>query len=1019
MQLSLFGGTTLFKIDKPIRLIELFGGISCQAQALINLGVDFEEYRYCDFDKYACQSHNEIMGTNDKPSDITKWKGEDLGICDTDKFCYIMTYSFPCGLAGTKIITKNGYKNIEDITIKDYVLTHNNRFCKVKKTMSRISDHYYCLKGLGVPKLYLTENHPLYVYRDDKFQWIKVKDLSLSDKFSFNINQNSIDVELSKEYLWLLGRYVADGHINKYSYNSVNFSINFNKEQEFLKNIPPTFIERFRKFKKEVWDYRIADKQLKEICLQFKTGAKNKEIPQWIIDLPKDKLQSFFNGYISGDGHIRKRNNSKEIMFSTVSEKLFLGLQQIIAKLYHRICSCYIRKDNRKETFNDSYDCQFVLTNDESKQSVIDDKIITNIRKIEKIETDVPVYNLEIDKDNSYTCQNVITHNCTDLSTAGKMAGMERGSGTRSGLLWEVERLLKECNELPQVLLMENVPQVHGKKNKASFDEWCQFLESLGYKNYWKDLNAKDYGVPQSRNRCFMVSLLGDYSYEFPKPIELKLKLQDLLEDEVDEKYFLSDKALQGCVNTKFESSKLDNRLLQKDGCCRTLCARDYKDPKLVQVAQLQGKGFTEMTGRVYDSNGLSPTIQTMQGGNRQPKIQVVGGVGEKRSNNGTQYFMQDRIYEGDISNAICTCANPYYRLDESFVGKKYKEFVDGNGYIPDAFNPYNKAEIRDIVPTQTTQCGSTISSSAVLLKKEMCNKLIQEGKVKENDVIRHSYSTSRMNGEMKDIQQNNMCPTLDTRCDCLGVCKNYRIRKLTPTECLRLMGVRDEYIKKMTFKKEIVYLEGGTKCNAKLRIVKEKQRHLDTETYVLCTTNDILDMEMSTQTKWKKSIKEGKLENLQNVNFVIEVLEEAGHLECVTNIIKCGENTEMLYSLMKELDLHHTAIIELVQKGNKNTGKFMKILLGENFPKTKLFIISTLIEQIIKSKIYTCIVQSANIQGNIAIIENCVKNLKIMKLLNLKMEYITTLNSNAMLYKQAGNGIVVDVLMAIFKQML
>ena len=75
MQLSLFGGTTPFKIDKPIRLIELFGGISCQAQALLNLEVDFENYRYCDFDKYACQSHNEIMGTNDKPSDITKWKG--------------------------------------------------------------------------------------------------------------------------------------------------------------------------------------------------------------------------------------------------------------------------------------------------------------------------------------------------------------------------------------------------------------------------------------------------------------------------------------------------------------------------------------------------------------------------------------------------------------------------------------------------------------------------------------------------------------------------------------------------------------------------------------------------------------------------------------------------------------------------------------------------------------------------------------------------------------------------------
>lgn len=409
------------------------------------------------------------------------------------------------------------------------------------------------------------------------------------------------------------------------------------------------------------------------------------------------------------------------------------------------------------------------------------------------------------------------------------MAGMERGSGTRSGLLWEVERLLKECNELPQVLLMENVPQVHGKKNKASFDEWCQFLESLGYKNYWKDLNAKDYGVPQSRNRCFMVSLLGDYSYEFPDPIELKLKLQDLLEDEVDEKYYLSDKMVKYIQekNDKWTGNNGNNSVINRDiACTKTtregqtradasdyICNNIPNNYKLNQVAQIVDKGFTEMTGRVYDSNGLSPTIQTMQGGNRQPKIQVVGGVGEKRSNNGTQYFMQDRIYEGDISNAICTSANPYYKLNDN-------------------------------------------------LKTQMCNKLIQEGKVKENDVIRHSYSTSRMNGEMKDIQQNNMCPTLDTRCDCLGVCvktnnkrqrelankidlakdnqfldfynqssqtniagtittrvdasnstgvyKNCRIRKLTPTECLRLMGVRDEYSKRMTCSNAQKYKQAG-----------------------------------------------------------------------------------------------------------------------------------------------------------------------------------------------------------------
>lgn len=134
---------------------------------------------------------------------------------------------------------------------------------------------------------------------------------------------------------------------------------------------------------------------------------------------------------------------------------------------------------------------------------------------------------------------------CQDLSLAGKGKGMSKGSGTRSGLLWEVERILDECEELPQVLLMENVPQVIGQKNIKDFQAWRSKLEKLGYSNYVQLLNAKDYGIPQSRNRCFMVSLLGEYHYEFPHKIPLKLKLKDMLEDKVDEKYYLSQKTIE------------------------------------------------------------------------------------------------------------------------------------------------------------------------------------------------------------------------------------------------------------------------------------------------------------------------------------------------------------------------------------------------------------------------------------------------------------------------------------------
>ena len=162
---------------------------------------------------------------------------------------------------------------------------------------------------------------------------------------------------------------------------------------------------------------------------------------------------------------------------------------------------------------------------------------------------------------------------CTDLSLAGKQMGMSKGSGTRSGLLWEVERLLKEADTLPQVLLMENVPQVHGKKAFDDWKDWLLFLESKGYSNYWADLNAKNYGVPQNRNRTFCVSLLGNYTYEFPKPFPLEKRLKDVLEDEVDEKYYLSDDKISSIAKWKAQQKPFE-RVAGKNSISPTLTAR-------------------------------------------------------------------------------------------------------------------------------------------------------------------------------------------------------------------------------------------------------------------------------------------------------------------------------------------------------------------------------------------------------------------------------------------------------------
>ena len=179
--------------------------------------------------------------------------------------------------------------------------------------------------------------------------------------------------------------------------------------------------------------------------------------------------------------------------------------------------------------------------------------------------TQVHAVDLAITDTKTFTYLLTYSFPCTDLSVAGKQAGMSKGSGTRSGLLWEVERILTEIRdsggELPQILFMENVPQVHGKKNIYDFKKWLEFLESLGYKNYWQDLNAKNYGVAQNRNRCFMFSFLGNYSYNFPKPIPLKKKLKDYLEDSVDEKYYINNEKADKLIKQLIDNGTLPNTI--------------------------------------------------------------------------------------------------------------------------------------------------------------------------------------------------------------------------------------------------------------------------------------------------------------------------------------------------------------------------------------------------------------------------------------------------------------------------
>lgn len=211
---------------------------------------------------------------------------------------------------------------------------------------------------------------------------------------------------------------------------------------------------------------------------------------------------------------------------------------------------------------------------------------------------------------------------CQDLSTAGKGKGMSKGSGTRSGLLWEVERILNELKvreQLPHVLVMENVPQVCSEKNSKDWESWLQALEMMGYTNYFDVLNAKDYGIPQNRKRCFCISILGQYGYSFPKRIPLTYRLKDFLDEGISEKYYLKQRIID---------SFLRSYIPNKEGLSNTLTTVDKDnyvcDGRIIEAGKIDLYNF-ESEKVVYSTKGVAPTMLARD--YRGPKkILEVGG---------------------------------------------------------------------------------------------------------------------------------------------------------------------------------------------------------------------------------------------------------------------------------------------------------------------------------------------------------------------------------------------------------
>ena len=357
----------------------------------------------------------------------------------------------------------------------------------------------------------------------------------------------------------------------------------------------------------------------------------------------------------------------------------------------------------------------------------------------------------------------LITHGspCQDFSIAGHQKGGDKGTGTRSSLMWATVDIVEHCK--PKVVIWENVKNVLSKKHKHNFDGYLEVMEQLGYNNYYQVLNAKDYGIPQNRERIFTISIRKDVDegYTFPGPQELTLRLKDMLEDEVDEKYYISTCKVQQLLQNIDGKLDLNKQVI---GTCHKNNSMHHSTRDIV-----------------YNAEKNAPTLNATM---YKDAIKVLIPIDGKNSKTDKiikseiQQIVTKRKYDVDIEglkNTLRECKKKTKLTNKEIANRLNVELTTVEHWfrtdkcfsIPDAYIWYSLKELLQI--------------DIDTFDKSVTTFIQQEGVYEKANRV---YNTE------------GIAPTL-TNQSAEKITNNYGIRKLTPRECWRLMGFTDEQFDK------------------------------------------------------------------------------------------------------------------------------------------------------------------------------------------------------------------------------
>ena len=740
----------------------------CSGIGGFRLGLEWAGHKcigYCEYDKFARASYEAMYDTEGewKAEDVTKLTPEEIPYADA--WCF----GFPCFEAGTLVMTDQGYKCIEDIREGDRVLTHKGRFRPVVRPMKHRAGEIYELDVFGVENLRVTGEHPFLVKDGDSAKWKAVQELEAGDLIAVPVNNkaelpewdgityerhgkeyklDNLDLN-SPDFWWFVGCYMGDGwyRVTKRKNASDNYRVVVACNEEKLERLKRHVDGMFRySVAKERTAYKVhfTNKELTVFLMRFGKGAGGKRLTDAVFDLPEDLLRAFLEGYFETDGCIV----GKYRQASTISRELAYGIRDCVHKAYRMPCAVYRNKmpetcviEGRTVRQHDFYTVRFKEgRSDRDGSFFMDGYVWCRFRGSRKVPFDGYVYNMEVEDDNSYTAGGLAAHNCQDISIAGKQRGLR---GKRSGIYYSIIDLIKgkEESDKPTYLLVENVKNLLSVNAGFDFAAVLSEMDEAGYDVRWQVLNSKDFGVPQNRERVFLIAVLRSRGGREILPV------------------------------TGEDGGALKEVIGGMQGY------RVY-DPSGVSVSiGANGGGMGAKTGLYCvgdaESGGRIFVDQTLN----HPKVTEVARCLIAQYNGGLTNYGNSGVLETDSAVQEARAVLTPDRVEKRQNGRRMKE----------AGEPMFTLTAQDQHGVYLTEEVSGDAETALPVRNgtKQGYDLAYPG---DGVCLSYPKSESRRGRVGKGCSQ-----TLDTGCMMGTVTKCGKIRRLTPRECFRLQGFPDE----------------------------------------------------------------------------------------------------------------------------------------------------------------------------------------------------------------------------------